>query len=276
MPQLLHTNPNAGTRIELTAQAAGWQYLSFRVLALNAGEFSTYRTDNTEVALVPLSGEATVSVAGDTFALARRSVFAGRPHVLYVPPGHSLRVDAESAFEFSLGSAPAEGRFPVRLFKPEEMREEIRGGGPALRQVNHVLAAPLPAERLILFEVYVPGGQWAGWPPHCHDGYSGSPYLEEIYYYRFSSPRGFGLQHNYRRDTEFEKVILVRHGDLVQIAQGFHPTVASPGSNMYFLNYLAGELLDEARAKPPLDDADYAWMKQDWEGGRWSLPIGQD
>ena len=42
------------------------------------------------------------------------------------------------------------------------MKKEFRDGGAARRQVNHVLAAPLPAERLILFEVYVPGGAWFG------------------------------------------------------------------------------------------------------------------
>ena len=36
------------------------------------------------------------------------------------------------------------------------MKQEVRGGGVAVRQVNHILAHPLPAERLILFEVYVP------------------------------------------------------------------------------------------------------------------------
>ncbi len=202
------------------------------------------------------------------------SVFDGKPHVLYVPPGHVVTVEARTDFEFSLGGAPAEGKHPVRLFKPEEMRSEMRGGGAALRQVNHILAAPLPAERLILFEVYVPGGTWSGWPPHCHDGYRGSPYLEEVYYYRFSPAYGFGIHRNYRRDSDFDEVFVVRHGEAVLVTQGFHPTAAAPGSNMYFLNYLAGDLLGEARATPPLDDPDFAWMKQDWDGKRLQLPVG--
>ena len=47
---------------------------------------------------------------------------------------------------------------------------------------------PLPAEHLILYEVYVPRGTWAGWPPHRHDGVQGSPYLEEVYYFRLDRP----------------------------------------------------------------------------------------
>jgi 5-deoxy-glucuronate isomerase len=46
-----------------------------------------------------------------------------------------------------------------------------------------------------------------------------------------------------------------------------------PGSNIYFLNYLAGDLLNEDRGIPPYDDPDWGWMKEDWEGERMSLPV---
>ena len=113
------------------------------------------------------------------------------------------------------------------------------------------------AWRLILFEVYVPGGAWSGWPPHCHDGYMGSPYLEEVYYYRIDPHDGFAIHRNYRKDNDFDELFTVRSGDLVLVTQGFHPVAAAPGSNVYFLNYLAGELLDGERATPPYDDPDY-------------------
>jgi 5-deoxy-glucuronate isomerase len=269
----LHPNPNSELKLNVTPASAGWQYLSFSLRTLLSGRSYTHHTENTEVAIVPLDGEGRVTVGDQSFVLKRDNVFAGKPEVLYVPPKHEIKVEATSDFEFSLGGALAEGRYPLRLFRPEEMRSEMRGGGPALRQVNHILAAPLPAERLILFEVYVPGGTWSGWPPHCHDGYDGSSYLEEVYYYRFAPSYGFGIQRNYRKDEEFDEVFCVRHGEAVLVTKGFHPTAASPGSNMYFLNYLAGHLLDEARATPPVDDTDFAWMKQDWDGKRLILPL---
>ena len=86
---------------------------------------------------------------------------------------------------------------------------------------------------------------------------------------------GFGIHRNYRRDNDFDEVFAVRHNEAVLVTQGFHPT-AAPGSNIYFLNYLAGDLLDESRATPPLDDVDFAWMKQDWDGKRMRLPIEAD
>lgn len=274
MSHLIPASPNTTVRVDISPERAGWHFLSFRVQALSAGASVTHQTGQTEVAVVPLHGRATISTGAQVFTLGRESVFAGKPHVLYAPPGHTIAVDAETPFEFALGGAPAIGRYPVRLFRPEEMKTELRGGGAALRQVNHILAAPLPAERLILFEVYVPGGAWSGWPPHCHDGFGGSPYLEEVYYYRFQPEYGFGVHRNYRRDTAFDEIWPVRHGDTVLVTQGFHPTTAAPGSNMYFLNYLAGDLLAEARATPPLDDPDFAWMRQDWDGRRLQLPVG--
>jgi 5-deoxy-glucuronate isomerase len=47
----------------------------------------------------------------------------------------------------------------------------------------------------------------------------------------------------------------------------------APGSNVYFLNYLAGDLVDDARRIPPFDDPDYAWLKQNWDGNAFPLPM---
>ena len=259
--------------VEVTPATAGWRYLSFRVLDLAAGAGFVHPTAGEEVALVPLSGSGMVRTGGRTFALARASVFKEMPRVLYVPPDHDIRVETESGFEFAIGGAPADGRYPLRLFEPHEMKQEVRGGGAARRQVNHILNHPLPAERLILFDVYVPGGMWSGYPPHCHDGYMGSPYLEEIYYYRITPETGYAIHRNYRRDTAFDELFTVKDRDLVLVTQGFHPVAAPPGSNIYFLNYLAGDLTHEARGTAPFDDPDWAWIKADWEARALGLPV---
>ena len=272
MNHLIKPNYESNTIINVTPELAGWDYLGFKVISLKAGESYSDSTGDNEVAVVPLHGKAIFHSSSEKFEVARAGVFAELPHILYLPPGETLTVEAELDFEFAIGGAPAEGRYPLRLFKPEEMKKEIRGGGTARRQVNHVLAAPLPAERLILFEVYVPGGAWSGWPPHCHDGYMGSPYLEEVYYYRIDPQEGFAIHRNYRKDNTFDELFTVLSGDLVLVTQGFHPVAAAPGSNVYFLNYLAGELLDKARATPPYDDPDYDWIKDNWDKNMLVLP----
>ena len=244
-------------------------------MRLEASEAYTGETEGQEAALVPLEGAARVTANGASFLLERKSVFAGLPHVLYLPPGTRYRVEARTAFTFALGGAPASGRYPLRLFRPEEMKVEIRGGANATRQVNHVLGPHLPAERLILFEVYTPSGFWSGWPPHRHDGRMGSAYLEETYYYQITPKHGFAIHRNYTKDTDLDECLLARDGDLILVPEGYHPVAAPPGSNVYYLNYLAGELLDEARATPPKDDPDWAWMREDWAGKPITIPISE-
>lgn len=270
-----HLKPVPHTRVqfEVSPASAGWQYLSFQLVTLRAGETFTYDTTENEVALTMLKGRGHVNAAGQNFDLSRRDVFQEMAQVLYVPPRQTLTIQATSDFEFALGGAPAEGKYPTRLFSPNEMRRELRGGGAATRQVNHLLAYPMPAERLILYDAYVPGGMWAGYPPHCHDGYAGSPYLEETYYYRITPANGFAIHRNYCCDSDFDELFTVRDGELVLVTRGFHPVATAPGSNVYFLNYLAGELYDDARATPPYDDPAYAWLKSNWQGNALALPM---
>jgi 5-deoxy-glucuronate isomerase len=269
-----HLKPQQGPHKHvITPASAGWQYLGYQVSTLAPKQQQKIATAGNEAALVPLQGSATLSVAGERFEVSRKGVFDEKPQVLYVPPGQEITIEASSLFEFAIGTAPAEGKYPVRLFKPEELRTEVRGGGPAVREVHHILSHPLPAERLILFEVYIPGGMWSGWPPHRHDAINNSGYLEETYHFRFDKPQGFGLHRNYSPETGFDEVFATSYDDVVLVTQGYHPVAASPGSTMYFLNYLAGNLVDNERALPPLDDPDHAWIKDNWDAYDIKLPL---
>lgn len=270
-----HVRPNASgsVKIEVTPESAGWRDIKFSVIELAAGETYTVTLEDRETAVVPLQGRGTASAGSVQTTLERESVFTSMPSVLYVPPRVQIVITAIDRFTFSIGSAPAVGKYPERLFLPSEMKTEIRGGGTSLRQVNHILAMPLPAEHLILYEVYVPRGTWAGWAPHCHDGRDGSPYLEEVYYFRLDPPNGFLLQRNWRDDENFDEQFVAKDGDVVLVTKGFHSTVACPTSHMYFLNYLAGDLEDDARSTPPCFHSEYTWITEDWSAGAWELPV---
>ena len=259
--------------LDVTPESANWRYLSFRIVKITGQQVYLHKTERTELALVPLEGAGTVQTSAGDYRLSRAGIFVEKPSVLYIPPGQEFGVITEDRFEFAIGAAPAEGRYPLRLITPDEIRAEVRGGGAARRQVHHTLAHPLPAERLILYEVYVPGGAWSGYPPHCHDGYGGSAHLDETYYFRTEPANGVALHRNYRRDNDFEEIFAVRDRDLVLVTQGFHSTAAAPGSNLYFLNYLAGELIDEDRQTPSYDDPDYVWLKEDYTANLMQLPL---
>lgn len=273
MTDLLRPAAGEGTVLEVTPRSAGWRDLGFALARLTAGETHVVETGDRELAFVPQHGPVAAHANGVRYDLSRAGPFDGLPHVLYAPPGTTVELRAEGDAEIAWGSAPAEGRYPLRLFAPEEMRREVRGGGPAVREVHHVLAHPLPAERLIVFEVYVPGGAWSGWPPHCHDGRLGSAYLEETYYYRIRPESGWALHRNYTREGDMDDVHVVRDETLVQVRGGFHPVAAAPGSNVYFLNFLAGDLRGEERGRPPVDDPDHAWIVDRWDEAPMALPL---
>lgn len=265
-----------GVQFDINPSNAGWKYLSFAIVKLGPGESHQSLLDDQETAIVPLSGKGTVKAGDVSYTISRESVFTQMPEVVYAPPRVPLEITSDEGFEFSIGSAPAKGIYPVRLFTPDEMKTEQRGGGAAYRQISHVLAPPIPAERLILYEVYVPRGTWSGWAPHCHDGFDGSPYLEETYYFRMDPAEGFAMHRNWRTDEEFDETLVVNDGECAIVTKGYHSSVACPSSNMYFLNYLAGDLYDQDRTTPPCFHEDHLWIDEAWadnDRGAWQLPV---
>lgn len=268
-----HLKPDTSGNLSVTPDTAGWRYLSFGVQTLRVGETFSGETWGLEMAVVPQAGAFTLEAGGQMFELKRESVFTELPHVVYLPPGTAFTLTAQADSTFAHGGAPAEGRLPLRLFRPDEMRVELRGGANAARQVSHILGPDLPAERLLLYEVYTPSGNWSGWPPHRHDGQLGSLYTEETYQYRIQPPEGWAVHRNYSQEDNLDELLLARDGDVILSPRGYHPVAAAPGSNVYYLNFMAGEAQGEQRRTPPLDEAQWAWMRQDWTGRALKLPI---
>jgi 5-deoxy-glucuronate isomerase len=227
----------------ITPQSAGWRYVGFEVFDLLAQQQHERVLADREQCLLVLSGRASVSVGERHFGSigARRTVFDGNPFAVYVPPRAPLRVVAESGCELAVGSAPAEGRLPPRLIRPEEVGEEVRGTGTNTRYVRNVLTSGTPAERLMVVEVLTPGGHWSSYPPHKHDsGEHGETQLEETYYFRLSRPGGFAFQRVYTDDRTLDETMTVEDRDVVLVPRGYHPVSAAHGFDLYYLNVMAG------------------------------------
>lgn len=269
----LRPGASPGRILHVTPASAGWEHLEMAVVDVTADAPWSGLEDDRETAVVAQSGAGRVTAGGRTVELSRTSVFEQLSPIVYLPPGTAYRIESDRQLRVAVGSARAEGRYGLRVIEPSEMRIEIRGGGQAYRQVVHSLAHPLEAERLILYEVYVPRGTWSGWPPHCHDGRDGSPYLEEVYYFRLDRPEGYAIHRNWRTDEGFDETVVAGDGDMVLVPKGYHTSVACPGSNMYFLNYLAGDLTGDDRRTPPCFAAEHTWIEADWTAGEWGLPV---
>lgn len=276
MTHLVRLNEASSFRQDITPAFAGWKYLGFQVHAMNAGETFAGESLDRELVMVFLSGSAAVGAGEQTWEFTGRDTpFQGLPYGLYVPPNHTYRVEATTALEVAVGFAPAEGRYPARFITPDDVRVEIRGGHNVTRQITH-LVDPGQAEKLLCVEVYTPSGNWSSYPPHKHDVQNPPEEvdLEEVYHYRLNPPDGWALQRLYNDDRSLNEVLLVHEGDTVLVREGYHPVVAAPGYDAYYLNFLAGETPSWiAKDEPQL-----AWVRSNWEGGpdRLKLPLGRE
>jgi len=263
----------AQRRLELTPESAGWSYLAFGSYTFGQGQTVDGHSGGDELCMVLLSGSVTFEAAGQSWHCdGRRSVFGGLPYAVYLPPGRQYRMTVHADADCAFGRAPAEGSFAPRLIGPADMRVEIRGGHNVTRQITHILD-PGEAEKLLCVEVYTPSGNWSSYPPHKHDAHRPPDEvdLEEVYYYRINPPDGWAMQRLYTDDRSIDDVVVAQHGDAVMVRQGYHPVVAAPGYDVYYLNFLAGVEPSWAAA----DDPQLAWVRGSWDGGpeRIQLPI---
>ncbi|MBI3183878.1 MAG: 5-deoxy-glucuronate isomerase [Myxococcales bacterium] len=256
---------SSGTLVSVDPARAGWELISFEVLRLGPGERRERDTGSAERCLVFLGGRASVeSSEGDFGEVGERAeVFGGRCHALYLPPGTRYALTALGELELAEASAPTSARHPARHIRPAEVAIEERGDGNASRTIHHVLPPERPAERLMVVEVFTPSGNWSSYPPHKHDEHR-PPHehdLEEIYYFRVDRPGGWGLQRIYTPDLRIDEAVVVRDGDLVLVREGYHPVVAAPGFNVYYLNVLAGS----GRSMAASDDPELAFVRASWK-----------
>jgi 5-deoxy-glucuronate isomerase len=267
---LLHSralkDKESGARIGLTPKRAGWDRIGFAVHQIAGGQTWSGRTGSNEVCLVLLSGLATATwnPGGRRSARLgpRGNVFSDYPHAVYLPPGTTFALRASRLTEIAVCQSPSDRSFPARLIPPEECGLEVRGGGNATRQIIDILPPSSAADRLLVCEVLTPAGNWSSYPPHKHDVHRPPVEvdLEETYYYRFSGRDGYGIQRLYSADGRSDQTLRVTDGDLILVREGYHPFVAAPGYDAYYLNTLAGS----DRSMAATDDPRYAHLRASW------------
>jgi 5-deoxy-glucuronate isomerase len=273
---------DAGDPLALTPADAGWTYCGLRVAALAPGEPRTFDTGDSEYFVLPLSATGlTVTVGDETFAVAgRTTVFARVTDFVYVGRDSSFTVVSESGGEVAMPTARCDRPLPARYGAAQEVSIEIRGAGPATRQVTN-FGSPEAwphADKLMCVELLTPDGNWSSYPPHKHDDSPECPVNnEELYYFRIGraggaeyAPEGFGLHRTYTGDAVAPELrvddnLTVRDGDAYVIPRGYHgPCVAAPGYTMYYLNVLAGP--GGERSMAFCDDPAHHWVRSSWEG----------
>jgi 5-deoxy-glucuronate isomerase len=262
----------AGEMVGFTREQAGWEWMSFAATRLLPGQLLELASRDEEMALVLLGGQCIANWGAGEHAIgSRANVFDGLPYSLYLPAGHRTTLKAETICEIAECRVPSKARLEPRLVTPKDVETSLRGGENASRQIVDVIPTSFPADKLVVVEVYTPGGNWSSYPPHKHD-VDQPPVevdLDEIYYYRMKDGRGFALQNLYRSDGSRESLVKVHDGDVVLVRDGYHPVVAGPGYDTYYLNFLAGT----ARTMTVTEDPQHVWLRSTWKHADPRLPL---
>jgi 5-deoxy-glucuronate isomerase len=276
-PFVIHSRQLAeeqsGELLRFSRESVQWEWMSMSARRLSPGEAYEAVTRGEEAAFVILGGQCAANWGEGERAIGRRrNVFDGLPFCVYLPAGHSVKFKAESTCEIAECRVPSEARLQPRLITPKDVATGLRGGGNASRQIVDIIRPDFPADKLVVIEVYTPGGNWSSYPPHKHDVHNppAEVDLDEIYYYRMDRPQeGFALQRLYSPDKSQDFTVRAEDGDAVLVRSGYHPVVAGPGYNVYYLNFLAGT----SRTLSVTEDPNHVWLKSTWKETDPRLPL---
>jgi len=244
----------SGILLSVTPEEAGWKTIGFSARRLVAGEVWNGNTSDHEVAIVVLGGKLTIDWGEGPRSIGKReNVFSGYPYAVYLPCLTSFEVRAETLVELAESRVRSQLKLKSRIFAPSELGCEIRGGGDTTRQIVRIIRPETEADKLMVNEVYTPGGNWSSYPPHKHDTHN-PPIecdLDEIYYFRIDHPDGFALLRQYNSAGTRDATAIVHDGDLVLLREGYHLVAAPPGYRVYYLAVLAGSARSTAASTDP-------------------------
>jgi 5-deoxy-glucuronate isomerase len=262
----------SGELLRFNRAEVGWEWMSFAVRRLAPGEVLSLHTQDEEMALVFLGGRGVVNWGeGEVSIGGRRNVFDGFSYTLYVPSWNRVVLKAETLCEIAECRVPSTASLQPRLITPKDLSSNLRGGENASRQIVDVIPPDFAADKLVVVEVYTPGGNWSSYPPHKHEVHNPPVEvdLDEIYYYRMKNPEAFAFQNLYSSDHARDAILKVRDGDAVLVRDGYHPVVAGPGYDLYYLNFLAGT----SRSMMVTEDPDHVWLRSSWKAQDARLPL---
>ena len=271
--------------LSITPESAGWEFISFQVRRLGAGREWSFHSGENELAIILLSGAISVhSTRGNWHGLERTDVWTSAATALYLPRHTGFTIVADRESEFAVTWVPTNEDHEPWLIQPQDIPVSIRGGDNVSRQINDLLPPGSPVHRLVLVEVYTPGGNWSSYPPHKHDvhiqadaGHLIEADLEEVYFYKIDKPEGYAYQRVYTDErsplqqagSPIDALVRAENNCAVLIPEGYHPVVSAPGYITYYLNVLAGS----AQSLANQDDPRYAWVKDSYQSTDPRLPL---
>lgn len=215
------------------------------MLKLSAGKSFSITELGKEFALILLSGICTVTGKGFCFEKvgSRKTPFEGVADGVYIGKDIPFTVTAlEGDVRVCIAKAPSETNIRPYRIDAAQVRTKTLGAGSYQRFAAFNLDENHAAQRLYIGEFWVENGNWASFPPHKHDidNMPTEGALDEVYYFEFDKPQGFGVQMVYSEDGDINEAYKIQTGDFVEIPKGYHPCVVAPGYKCYCLWIMAG------------------------------------
>ena len=240
-----HWNGQNGCQSVITRENSSLDMLEVDMLKLNMGETQSFDEKDKEYSLIILGGNCSVTGDGLNYKNIgkRKDVFDGPATALYIPRNRKFTVSADTDVTIAVCKSPAEQDFEPVLVKPEDVIIKDLGKPGWKRQAHFIIDERLEANLLYIGEAYVHSGNWASYPPHKHDedNMPNEGIFEEIYYFEFDKPSGFGIQKVYSKQGDIDETYTVKNGDFVEIPKGYHPFCCAPGYDNYYLWIMAGK-----------------------------------
>ncbi len=253
-------NKKYGKSEIITTENSPCKLVEIDMVRLAKGDKKSYNESDKEYGLLILGGKCTVK--GDGFEYKnigkRENVFGGAATCVYVPRNTPFTITGEGEVSIAVCKSPAKADHKPVLINPEDVVVKEMGKPGWQRQAHFILDERTEADIIYIGEAYVHGGQWASYPPHKHDddNMPTEAQTEEIYYYEFDKPAGFGIQKVYTMEGDIDETYTVKSGDFVEIPRGYHPFHTAPGYENYYLWVMAGE----NRGFFMTTDEDHKWL----------------
>ena len=256
-----HWNETEGLEKIYEKKNSACNLLEVYGLKLAPGAVFEGETGEMEYGVTILSGAASFRGEGFSFEKigGRKTVFEDRATAVYLPRRARFTVKAEGEFRAVIAACPADKDFKPYVIRPEDVVVKTFGKPGFQREVHFVMDERFEGSRIYIGENRINGNEWTGFPGHKHDVNAPDGkeiFAEEIYYYEFDKPTGYGIQQVYSGDRKIDEAFTTRNGDLVEIPKAYHPGTVAPG----YVGYLLWMMSCDKRALISSQDPDQAWQ----------------
>jgi 5-deoxy-glucuronate isomerase len=250
MRKIKFATPDApGLHELINAENSSLKVLNLAVLNLAGGMALTLSSGEYEVCFVPVAGQVQAKVGEGAYSLAEGDC-------LYVPRRQEVTVFSAGCgarvVVCKAGNGEDSEIIHTRYGDAWQADHEVHGKYNFTRDVVNLVRRGDNASKIVAGITVGQDGMWTSWPPHHH-----SETLEEIYYYFDIPASGFGVHIAMFMDGD-EQAEIVRSGDAVIVPDGYHPTVASPGSRMKYIWFLGAKRTEADRRAKTVNHPSYA------------------